>query len=70
MMKIGFLVAGPNPAIDDENPGEAGLPVQQLSAKFDSLDEAKQCGQAKILMWKPAYMERWSSNLLNAFSKS
>ncbi|OZN25877.1 hypothetical protein CFY87_01325 [Actinobacillus seminis] len=37
-----LLVAGPNPAIDDENPGEAGFTGSTVIAKFDSLDEAKQ----------------------------
>lgn len=36
-----LLTAGPNPAIDDENPGEAGFSGSTVIAKFDSLDAAK-----------------------------
>ena len=37
-----LLTAGPNPAIDDENPREAGFTGSTVIAKFNSLDEAKQ----------------------------
>lgn len=37
-----LLTAGPNPAIDDENPGEAGFTGSTVIAKFDSLEAAKQ----------------------------
>ncbi|OOR98592.1 hypothetical protein B0187_07980 [Haemophilus paracuniculus] len=37
-----LLTAGPNPAIDDENPGEAGFTGSTVIAKFDSLESAKQ----------------------------
>ncbi|MCT8664273.1 YciI family protein [Glaesserella parasuis] len=37
-----LLTAGPNPAIDDENPGEAGFTGSTVIAKFNSLEEAKQ----------------------------
>ncbi|WP_028025197.1 YciI family protein [Enterovibrio calviensis] len=36
-----LLVAGPNPAIDSEDPGEAGFTGSTVIAKFDSLDDAK-----------------------------
>ena len=36
-----LLTAGPNPAIDDENPGEAGFTGSTVIAKFNSLEEAK-----------------------------
>lgn len=36
-----LLTAGPNPAIDDENPGEAGFSGSTVIAKFDSLEAAK-----------------------------
>ncbi|MCT8577028.1 YciI family protein [Glaesserella parasuis] len=36
------VTAGPNPAIDDENPGEAGFTGSTVIAKFNSLEEAKQ----------------------------
>ncbi len=37
-----LLTAGPNPAIDDETPGEAGFTGSTVIAKFNSLEEAKQ----------------------------
>lgn len=37
-----LLTAGPNPVIDDENPGEAGFTGSTVIAKFNSLEEAKQ----------------------------
>lgn len=36
-----LLTAGPNPAIDDENPGEAGFTGSTVIAQFPSLEEAK-----------------------------
>lgn len=36
-----LLVAGPCPAIDSENPGEAGFTGSVVIAEFDSLDLAK-----------------------------
>lgn len=37
-----LLTAGPNPAIDDENPNEAGFTGSTVIAQFDSLESAKQ----------------------------
>lgn len=36
-----LLVAGPCPAIDSDNPGEAGFTGSVVIAEFNSLDEAK-----------------------------
>ena len=36
-----LLVAGPNPAIDSEDPGEAGFTGSTVIAEFDSLEQAK-----------------------------
>lgn len=36
-----LLVAGPCPAIDSENPGDAGFTGSVVIAEFDSLDDAK-----------------------------
>ncbi|MGF1885416.1 YciI family protein [Photobacterium indicum] len=36
-----LLVAGPMPAIDSENPGEAGFTGSTVIAEFNSLEEAK-----------------------------
>lgn len=35
-----LLLAGPNPAIDDENPGDAGFSGSTVIAKFESLQAA------------------------------
>lgn len=37
-----LLTAGPNPAIDDENPGDAGFTGSTVIAQFTSLEAAKQ----------------------------
>jgi uncharacterized protein YciI len=37
-----LMVAGPLPAIDSENPGEAGFTGSLVIAEFDSLEVAKQ----------------------------
>lgn len=36
-----LLIAGPHPAIDNENPGEAGFTGSLVVADFDSLSEAQ-----------------------------
>jgi len=36
-----ILVAGPTPAIDSEDPGEAGFTGSLVIAQFESLDDAK-----------------------------
>lgn len=41
-----LLVAGPCPAIDIENPGEAGFTGSVVIAKFESLTDAKQWADA------------------------
>ncbi|MCI0508232.1 MAG: YciI family protein [Gammaproteobacteria bacterium] len=37
-----LLICGPNPAIDSEDPGEAGFTGSVIIAAFDSLEQAKQ----------------------------
>ncbi|OOF56040.1 YciI family protein [Rodentibacter myodis] len=37
-----LLTAGPNPAIDDENPGDAGFTGSTVIAQFESLTAAKE----------------------------
>ncbi|KAE9541400.1 YciI family protein [Ursidibacter maritimus] len=37
-----LLTAGPNPAIDDENPGDAGFTGSTVIAEFSSLAQAQQ----------------------------
>ncbi|WAJ71575.1 YciI family protein [Catenovulum adriaticum] len=36
-----LLVAGPNPAIDSEEPGDAGFTGSTVIAEFDSLEDAQ-----------------------------
>lgn len=41
-----LLVAGPTPAIDSDNPGEAGFTGSVVIADFASLEDAKQWADA------------------------
>jgi len=41
-----LFVAGPCPAIDDENPGDAGFTGSLIIAQFDSLVDAKHWADA------------------------
>ncbi|KXI22308.1 YciI family protein [Photobacterium sanguinicancri] len=41
-----LLIAGPNPAIDSENPGEAGFTGSTVIAEFNSLEDAKSWADA------------------------
>jgi len=41
-----LLLAGPQPAIDSENPGEAGFSGSLIVAEFPSLDDAKEWADA------------------------
>ncbi|GLT14416.1 YciI family protein [Vibrio algivorus] len=41
-----LLVAGPMPAIDSDNPGEAGFTGSTVIAEFNSLDDAKSWADA------------------------
>ncbi|MGR9051777.1 MAG: YciI family protein [Gammaproteobacteria bacterium] len=36
-----LLLAGPHPAVDAENPGDAGFSGSLIVAEFDSLEQAK-----------------------------
>lgn len=41
-----LLVAGPNPAIDSDDPGDAGFTGSLVIAEFDSLEQAQQWADA------------------------
>jgi len=41
-----LLLAGPHPAIDSEDPGEAGFSGSLVVAEFDSLNDARQWADA------------------------
>lgn len=41
-----LILAGPNPAIDSENPGEAGFSGSLIVAEFDSVQDAQQWADA------------------------
>lgn len=41
-----LLTAGPLPAIDDENPGEAGFTGSAVIAQFDNLAQAQQWAES------------------------
>lgn len=52
-----LLLAGPNPAIDSEDPAEAGFTGSTVIAAFDSLDEAKSWAEADPYMSAGVYAE-------------
>lgn len=41
-----LILAGPHPAVDSENPGEAGFTGSLIVAEFDSLEAAQQWADA------------------------
>ncbi|WP_026374558.1 YciI family protein [Aestuariibacter salexigens] len=41
-----LLIAGPNPAIDSDDPGDAGFTGSMVVAEFVSLDDAKKWADA------------------------
>lgn len=41
-----LVLAGPHPALDCENPGEAGFTGSLIVAEFESLDDAKRWADA------------------------
>ena len=53
-----LFVAGPNPAIDSEEPGPAGFSGSLAIAEFDSLASAK-AGLTKTPMLRLAFMPMW-----------
>lgn len=50
-----LLVAGPHPAIDSEDPGEAGFSGSLVIAQFDSLAQAQQWADADPFLLKGVY---------------
>lgn len=50
-----LLVAGPHPAIDSEQPGDAGFTGSLVIAKFDSLEEAEAWAAADPYVESGAY---------------
>jgi hypothetical protein len=52
-----LLLAGPNPAIDSNEPGEAGFTGSVIVAEFPSLDEAKTWADADPYIAAGVYAE-------------
>lgn len=52
-----LLLAGPFPAIDAEDPGEAGFTGSLIVASFDSLDSAKRWAEADPYLAAGVYRE-------------
>ncbi|MGP9685926.1 YciI family protein [Halomonas sp. AOP25-F1-15] len=50
-----LVLAGPHPAIDAENPGEAGFSGSLVVAEFDSLEAAKAWADADPFMITGVY---------------
>lgn len=51
------LLAGPNPAIDSEEPGEAGFTGSLIVAEFDSLEAAQSWADADPYITAGVYKE-------------
>lgn len=52
-----LLVAGPHPAIDGEEPGEAGFSGSLIVAEFESLEAAKEWADADPYVAAGVYAE-------------
>ena len=52
-----LLIAGPHPAIDSEDPGEAGFSGTLVVAEFDSLAAAQQWADADPYMAASVYKQ-------------
>lgn len=52
-----LLVAGPNPAVDTDNPGEAGFTGSLVIADFSSLEAAEQWAKADPYVKAGVYAE-------------
>ncbi|PAJ73911.1 hypothetical protein CJF42_13295 [Pseudoalteromonas sp. NBT06-2] len=52
-----LFAAGPLPAIDSENPGEAGFTGSLVIAKFDSLEQAREWAAADPYVEANIYKE-------------
>lgn len=52
-----LLIAGPNPAIDSEDPGEAGFSGSLVVAEFASIEEAKAWADADPYVEAGVYAE-------------
>ncbi len=50
-----LIIAGPNPAIDNEDPGEAGFTGSIIIAEFDSLADAQAWADADPYVESGAY---------------
>ena len=50
-----LVLAGPNPAIDSDDPGEAGFSGSLIVAEFDSLQAAEQWADADPYLAAGAY---------------
>lgn len=50
-----LMLAGPHPAVDSENPGDAGFSGSLVVAEFESLEAARP-GPMPILMLPPAFI--------------
>jgi uncharacterized protein YciI len=52
-----LVLAGPNPAIDSEDPGEAGMTGSVVIAEFDNLAQATQWADADPYMLGGVYQK-------------
>ncbi len=60
-----LLIAGPLPAVDAENPGDAGFTGSLVVAEFDSLEQAKSWADADPYLAAGVY----ESSIVKPFKK-
>jgi uncharacterized protein YciI len=60
-----LLIAGPLPAVDAENPGDAGFTGSLVVAEFDSLEDAQQWANADPYLDAGVY----ESSIVKPFKK-
>ncbi|MGH8657695.1 MAG: YciI family protein [Gammaproteobacteria bacterium] len=54
-----IVVAGPHPAIDSEDPGEAGFTGSLIVAEFDSIEAAQAWADADPYVHAGVYKQVW-----------
>ena len=50
-----LVLAGPHPAIDNEDPGDKGFTGSLIVAEFDSLEMAQSCGEKDPYLLEGVY---------------
>ena len=62
-----LLIAGPHPALDNEDPGEAGFTGSLVVAEFASLEDAQAWADADPLLMPVSTQRSWLNHLKKCF---